>query len=182
MAIPTLNGSSGSTRMYSTQTRTGETAMPNSGRSPTMNGTGNSAAAELHHLSCWRSTPRARRNRTTTAATAPVMLGISNNAPRLISRSSHRVQATGTPTGLSTTPSPDTSTTSGCRPLPTRANTMNPTPDPATTRQRGDSSRPVGNSSGSSTTTSVKNGANHNVPAKATHTPPGSDPGAVTSA
>jgi hypothetical protein len=110
------------------------------------------------------------------------MLGISNNAARLIRRSSHGVQATGTATGLSTSPSPDTATASGCRPLPARANTMNPRPDQATSRQRGDSSRPVGNSSGSSTTTRVKIGAKDNVPAKATHTPPGSDPGAVTSA
>jgi hypothetical protein len=96
--------------------------------------------------------------------------------------SNHGVQATGTATGFWTTPSPDTVTAAGCRPLPTRDNTVNARPDQATSCQRGDSSRPVGNNSGSSTTTSVKIGAKHSMPAQATHTPPGSDPSEVTSA
>jgi hypothetical protein len=89
--------------------------------------------------------------------------------------------ADGTAIGLRTTPMPDTSKVSGSSPLPTMAKTMKAAPDQATSRQRGDSSRPVGKYSGRSISRIQEVGAKANPPARATTRPPGSEPGAVTS-
>jgi hypothetical protein len=76
---------------------------------------------------------------------------------------------------------PGSGSMSGCKPLPTTANTTKVAPDQTTGRQRGDSSRPVGKYKGrkhATIATAPKYGRNRND----AYRPPGRNPGAVTSA
>jgi hypothetical protein len=130
-------------------------------------------AISAGHLSCWRSTPLARRSRrngasttagSTTAANANSGMAIGNHG-------------SASPTGFST-PIPFR--------LPSSASMVkrisppqNPPSSQAIGRQRGDGSRPVGNSS-TRKLKAAKFTGQIQCATQVAHTPPGSDPGAVT--
>jgi hypothetical protein len=138
------------------------------------------ALANANHFSCWRSTPRERRNRTSSATTeASPHTSMSGRPARLSSE-----------TRLGACSSPSWAESSRARP---RCGQDQAAPGPqvmaidaadsqATGRHRRDGSRPSGNSSSAKVMSSPSPGAQAQLPSQLISPPPGNEPGAVRSA
>ena len=148
---------------------------------PVRQASANSSAAEANHLSCSRSTPWARRKRRASEVT-PSTIESSAAAPASADTTSSTGPAPATPTGL-IVPSTAASAigpgrSAGASAKPAIAATVSH----RTGRQRRPGRRPSGNSRNSSAGTPNSAGSCTQLLSHAATSPPGSDPGAVTSA
>jgi hypothetical protein len=136
------------------------------------------ALANRNHLSCWRSTPRARRNRTASAATlASPSSAVSS---KVVSRSLAGHPPRGASASWSTRADPrkghSRAASSPGYSRVTRADSQ------ATGRQRRDGRWPSGKSSSTKVSSSAPPGAQVHWPSQMASGPPGTVPGAVHSA
>jgi hypothetical protein len=119
------------------------------------------AAPAATQRSCWRSTPREARNRSTTQATDASMLTAQRMVPAAAAMAARSPAGPASPNGLAIGRS---SSRAGARAPPTSIRAPAATPVAATGRQRRERSRPPGTSSAGRMTPRTVAGAQLNSP------------------
>jgi hypothetical protein len=101
------------------------------------------AAPAATQRNCWRSTPRADRNRSTTHASDATIVAIQSSTPAAAIMAATAPAGPANPNGFAIEVS---SSRAGASPAPTTTRAAAATPVAATALQRRDSSRPSGTS------------------------------------